>query len=82
TSERYLGAFASIAALIVGIYALAKPGSSLDTAVALLGLFLLVLGVSRLVRAAAAARRRRIDSASEQLGKDRPGREHPHVSPG
>jgi len=58
TSERYLGALASVAALVVGIYFLAKPGSGLDTAVSLLGLFLLVLGVTRLVRAAAARRHR------------------------
>jgi uncharacterized membrane protein HdeD (DUF308 family) len=59
TAERRLGGLASVAALIVGVVMLADPRSSLDTAIALLGLYLLVIGVSRLVRAAAGRRHAR-----------------------
>jgi uncharacterized membrane protein HdeD (DUF308 family)/uncharacterized membrane protein YjdF len=58
TSERWLGGLTAVAALVVGVVMLAEPRSSLDTAIALLGLFLVILGVSRLLRAAAARRSR------------------------
>lgn len=49
--ERWLGGAASAAALVFGIAMLALPRHSLDAVIAVLGLYLLVLGALRLLRA-------------------------------
>jgi uncharacterized membrane protein HdeD (DUF308 family) len=59
TRERWLGALSSIAAFVVGIILLAEPRSSFHTAIRLLALYLIVLGVIRLARAALQATRQR-----------------------
>jgi uncharacterized membrane protein HdeD (DUF308 family) len=52
--DRWLGALAGIAAFVFGLAMLAFPGRSLDAIITLLGLYFLVLGAIRLVRALAA----------------------------
>jgi uncharacterized membrane protein HdeD (DUF308 family) len=54
--DRWLGAFAGIAAFVFGLALLGSPGRSLDTVITLLGIYLLVFGAIRLVRALAAWR--------------------------
>ena len=58
TRERWLGGITSVAALIFGLAMLARPARSLHAAVTLVGLYLVVLGVQRLVRAVEARRDR------------------------
>jgi uncharacterized membrane protein HdeD (DUF308 family) len=57
--EQWLGAAASVVAFVFGIAMLAGPGRSLDAAITLVGIYLLVLGGLRLVHAAEATRDRR-----------------------
>ena len=52
TRERWLGAASSVVAFVFGIAMLGRPESSLDTAIDLLGVYLIVIGVMRLVQAA------------------------------
>ena len=49
--DRWLGALAGIAAFVFGLAMLASPGRSLGAVITLLGLYFLVFGVIRLVRA-------------------------------
>jgi uncharacterized membrane protein HdeD (DUF308 family) len=56
--ERWLGGVSSVVALFFGIALLAHPGSSLNTAINLLGIYLIVTGGLRLVQAADAWHRR------------------------
>jgi uncharacterized membrane protein HdeD (DUF308 family) len=58
THERWIGGLSSIAAFVIGIALLADPRGSLRKAITLLGVYLLVLGLLRLIHAAAAWRRR------------------------
>ena len=58
TRERWLGAAAGIVAFVFGVAMLGSPGRSLHAAVTLLGIYLVVLGGLRFVRAAQASRRR------------------------
>jgi uncharacterized membrane protein HdeD (DUF308 family) len=48
TRERWLGALASIVAFVFGIAMLARPVSSLDAVINLLGVYLLAIGAVRL----------------------------------
>jgi len=57
--ERWLGALAGLAAFVFGVALLASPGKSLQAVITLVGVYLLVLGGLRLVRAAEAWRERR-----------------------
>jgi uncharacterized membrane protein HdeD (DUF308 family)/uncharacterized membrane protein YjdF len=57
--QRWLGGASSVVALVFGIALLAEPRGSLHTTIMLLGLFLIVLGAIRLVRAADVWRRHR-----------------------
>jgi uncharacterized membrane protein HdeD (DUF308 family)/uncharacterized membrane protein YjdF len=52
--ERWLGGISSVVALIFGVALLAHPGSSLQAAINLLGIYLIVTGGLRLVQAASA----------------------------
>jgi uncharacterized membrane protein HdeD (DUF308 family) len=54
--ERWLGAVASVAALVLGVAMLGSGGSGLDLIVNLLGIYFVVTGSLRLVRALAARR--------------------------
>jgi uncharacterized membrane protein HdeD (DUF308 family) len=54
--ERWLGAVASVAALVLGVAMLGSGGSGLDLIVNLLGIYFVVTGSLRLVRAFAARR--------------------------
>jgi uncharacterized membrane protein HdeD (DUF308 family) len=54
--ERWLGAAASVAALIFGVAMLASGGHGLDLVVTLVGIYFVVLGVLRLARAVSARR--------------------------
>ena len=49
--DRWLGALAAIAAFVFGLALLGSPGRSLDTVITLLGIYFLVAGAIRLVRA-------------------------------
>jgi uncharacterized membrane protein HdeD (DUF308 family)/uncharacterized membrane protein YjdF len=57
--ERWLGGISSVVALVFGVALLAHPGSSLNAAINLLGVYLIVTGGLRLVQAADAWHRRR-----------------------
>jgi uncharacterized membrane protein HdeD (DUF308 family) len=57
--ERWLGALSGIVAFVFGIAMLARPGSSLETVINLLGIYLVVIGGLRLLQAADAWHRRR-----------------------
>ena len=48
--EHWLGALSSIAAFVFGIAMLARPGSSLDAVINLLGLYLIVIGALSLLQ--------------------------------
>ena len=54
--ERWLGAVASVAALVLGVAMLGSGGRGLHLIVNLLGIYFLVIGSLRLVRALAAHR--------------------------
>ena len=64
TRERVIGAVAAIAAFVFGIAMLARPESSFHAALTLVGVYLVVLGALRLVRALAARRDLRISQSS------------------
>ena len=49
--ERFLGALSSVVAFVFGIAMLARPGGSLAAVINLLGLYLIVIGVLRLLQA-------------------------------
>jgi uncharacterized membrane protein HdeD (DUF308 family) len=57
--ERWLGAALGIAAFVFGIAMIARPHSSLTTAINLLGVYLIVVGTLRLLQAAEAWHHRR-----------------------
>jgi uncharacterized membrane protein HdeD (DUF308 family) len=57
--ERWLGAVSGIVAFVFGIAMLARPGSSLEAVINLLGIYLIVIGAVRLLQAADAWHRRR-----------------------
>jgi uncharacterized membrane protein HdeD (DUF308 family)/uncharacterized membrane protein YjdF len=57
--ERWLGAVSGIVAFVFGIAMLARPGSSLEAVINLLGVYLIVIGAVRLLQAADAWHRRR-----------------------
>jgi Short repeat of unknown function (DUF308) len=57
--ERWLGAASGIVAFVFGIAMLARPESSLTAVINLLGIYLIVIGVLRLLHAADAWHRRR-----------------------
>jgi uncharacterized membrane protein HdeD (DUF308 family) len=59
TRQRWLGAASGIVAFVFGIAMLARPESSLNTAINLLGVYLIVIGALRLLQAADAWHRRR-----------------------
>jgi len=59
TRERWLGALASVVAFVFGIAMLARPVSSLDAVITLLGVYLLAIGAVRLLQAVDAWYRRR-----------------------
>jgi uncharacterized membrane protein HdeD (DUF308 family) len=59
TRERWLGALSGIVAFVFGIAMLAWPSSSLEAVINLLGVYLIVIGMLRLLRAADAWHRRR-----------------------
>jgi uncharacterized membrane protein HdeD (DUF308 family) len=59
TRQRWLGAASGIVAFVFGIAMLARPESSLKTAINLLGVYLIVIGALRLLQAADAWHRRR-----------------------
>jgi uncharacterized membrane protein HdeD (DUF308 family) len=59
TRERWLGALSAVVAFVFGIAMLARPAGSLDAAINLLGIYLVVLGALRLAQAAEAWYRRR-----------------------
>jgi len=60
--QRWLGAALGIAAFIFGIAMIARPHSSLTTAINLLGVYLLVIGAIRLLQAADSWHRRRVQA--------------------
>jgi uncharacterized membrane protein HdeD (DUF308 family)/uncharacterized membrane protein YjdF len=57
--QRWLGALSGIVAFVFGIAMLARPGSSLEAVINLLGVYLIVIGGLRLLQAADAWHRRR-----------------------
>jgi uncharacterized membrane protein HdeD (DUF308 family) len=57
--ERWLGGLAGLAAFVFGVAMLASPGKSLQAVITLVGVYLLVFGGLRLVRAAEASRESR-----------------------
>jgi uncharacterized membrane protein HdeD (DUF308 family) len=57
--ERWLGGLAGLVAFVFGVALLASPGKSLHAVIMLLGIYLVVFGGLRLVRAADAWRQRR-----------------------
>jgi uncharacterized membrane protein HdeD (DUF308 family) len=57
--ERWLGAVSGIVAFVFGIAMLARPGSSLEAVINLLGAYLIVIGAVRLLQAADAWHRQR-----------------------
>jgi uncharacterized membrane protein HdeD (DUF308 family)/uncharacterized membrane protein YjdF len=59
TRERWLGVLAGIAAFVFGIAMLARPAGTLETAIHLLGTYLIVVGALRLLQALDAWHRRR-----------------------
>jgi uncharacterized membrane protein HdeD (DUF308 family) len=59
TRERWLGALASVVAFVFGIAMLARPVSSLNAVITLLGVYLLAIGAVRLLQAIDAWYRRR-----------------------
>ncbi|HVP75771.1 MAG TPA: DUF308 domain-containing protein [Gaiellaceae bacterium] len=73
TRERWLGGVTSVVALVFGVAMLGRPIRSLDAMIALLGLYLCVLGTLRLVRAV------RMPSAGRgrRPRESRPGKELP-----
>jgi uncharacterized membrane protein HdeD (DUF308 family)/uncharacterized membrane protein YjdF len=62
--EHWLGALSSIVAFVFGIAMLGRPGGSLAAAIDLLGVYLIVIGVLRLLQALEAWRRRRAGHSS------------------
>jgi uncharacterized membrane protein HdeD (DUF308 family) len=55
--QRWLGAVSAVLALAFGLTLLARPHSAFDKVITLLGLYLVVIGALRLIRAAVAHRR-------------------------
>jgi uncharacterized membrane protein HdeD (DUF308 family)/uncharacterized membrane protein YjdF len=77
--ERWLGGVSGIVAFVFGIAMLARPESSLTTAIDVLGIYLIVIGAVRLLQAADAWHRRRA-VAHDAEGVDPPA-ELPRQAP-